>query len=104
VRSLVERATAIWRKEFPEDHWQIANTRSWLGVCLLNRGRYGEAEPILLTSYEQLGRQRGEHDEVTRRVRGFLVKLYEGWGKPEEAARFRANEAPDTGLAKTGTG
>jgi eukaryotic-like serine/threonine-protein kinase len=90
VNALIERAVSIWRKELPEDHWQIARSRAVLGKSMLRQGKFPEAEPILLQSYAILEKQRGINDPGTRQVRSWLVQLYEGWNKPDAAARYRS--------------
>jgi serine/threonine-protein kinase len=89
VRAVVDRAVVIWRKELPPDHWRIANSQAALGLCLVKERKYTEAEAVLLPSYATLEKQRGAESADTRRVRGWLVKLYEDWGRPESAARYR---------------
>lgn len=89
VGAFVDRSVSIWRKKLPADHWRIANAQSALGLCLLTQKKYAESEKVLLASYAVLEKQSGLHDPNTRRVRAWLVKLYEGWGKPAVAARYR---------------
>jgi serine/threonine protein kinase/Tfp pilus assembly protein PilF len=89
VSALIERAVSIWRKELPDGHWQIARSRAVLGKSMLQQGKFAEAEPILLQSYAILEKQRGTSDLGTRQVRSWLVQLYEHWGKPNDAARYR---------------
>jgi len=88
VAAFVDRAVSILRKELPADHWRLANAQAAMGLCLLTQKKYADAERILLSSYGTLEKQRGVIDPDTRRVRGWLVRLYEGWGKPAEANRF----------------
>lgn len=61
-----------------------------LGACLTRLGRYDEAEPLMLGSYEQLQSQRGDADPYTRDALNNLIRFYERWGKPDRAAHFRA--------------
>jgi hypothetical protein len=56
-------------------------------ICLVELGRYDEAEPLLLESYPNL---RPLPDADTRETLRYLVKLYDAWGKPEKAAEWRA--------------
>ena len=66
-------------------------------MALLGQKRYAEAEPLLVAGYEGMGRQlpkipprfRGRLPEAADR----LVDLYAAWGKPDEAARWRAERA-----------
>jgi hypothetical protein len=44
---------------------------------------------VLLANLAVLEKQRGADSADARRVRAWLVKLYEAWGRPESAARYR---------------
>ena len=59
-----------------------AHESPWRRDFLTASGRYGEAEPLLLKSYERTL----ERPDLTQR-RGSLerlVRLYQAWGKPEK--------------------
>ncbi len=59
-----------------------------LGECLTLLKRYDEAERALNENYAAYQSRGGEcPGKIEARRR--LVKLYEAWGKPEQAARFR---------------
>jgi serine/threonine protein kinase len=68
----------------PESGWTHfpAIARGLLGECLTELNRYAEAEPLLLESLEVLD---------TRDARIRVIGLYESWGKPEGADRYRKN-------------
>ncbi|MEM7352623.1 MAG: tetratricopeptide repeat protein, partial [Acidobacteriota bacterium] len=83
-------ALEIRRRALPEDHWLIAVTASALGACETARGRFAEAERLLLDSYRTLAAQRGEANFRTREAHQRLVELYDAWGQPERAAEYRA--------------
>jgi serine/threonine-protein kinase len=89
VTATVDRAVSIWRKELPDGHWWIANAQAALGLCYLQERKYSEAERVLLANLAVLEKQRGADSADARRVRAWLVKLYEAWGRPESAARYR---------------
>jgi hypothetical protein len=89
VTPTVDRAVSIWRKSLPADHWWIANSHAALGLCYVREHKYPEAEGVLLTSLATLEKQRGADSADARRVRAWLVELYEGWGRPQSAARYR---------------
>jgi serine/threonine-protein kinase len=89
VGALVDRAVSIWRRELPTDHWRIANAQAVMGLCLVRQGKYAEAERNLLDNYAILDKQRGAGSADARRVRGWIATLYDAWGRPETAARYR---------------
>ena len=55
------------------------------GLLLTKLGRYEEAERELLFAL-QVYREKGLR---AQRTIGHLVELYEAWGKPEKAAKYR---------------
>ena len=60
-----------------------------LGECLTVEKRFPESESLLVKSYDGLKARVGEHDPRTTEAAGRLVALYEAWGKPGEASRYR---------------
>jgi tetratricopeptide (TPR) repeat protein len=75
------------------DAWAVFLLKSHIGESLLGQEKFAEAEPLLVEGYEGL---KARQDEIgsnapTRQtaVLGNLVKLYETWGKPDEAAKWR---------------
>ncbi len=83
------RACVAFREEAMPGHWLTWNAVSLLGQSLADQGRHEEAEPLLLESYEKMDPPAvSAHRKEEARAR--LVRLYEGWGKPEMADRWRA--------------
>lgn len=82
-------ALRIRERALPPGHWLIAASRSAVGEALLLRGRYAEAERLLLDALVVLRKERGEDQELTALAKARLVRLYERWGKPGEAAKYR---------------
>jgi serine/threonine protein kinase len=88
----LRQCLTIREKNQPDD-WTTFDTRSMLGEALLEQKKYPEAEPLLLSGYK--GLKNGEADipsqEKGRLTRALerLVKLYEAWGKKEEAVKWR---------------
>ena len=65
-----------------------------LGAALLGQEKYADAEPLLLRGYEGVKRREATIPEPFRKRRlseslERLVRLYEAWDKPDEAARWR---------------
>jgi tetratricopeptide (TPR) repeat protein len=97
------RAVELARMALAQDHWLTAMCRANYGRCLLKLRRYEEAEPQLLAGYSGLAAAFGKEHEQAKRVGTFLVSLYDAWGKPEQAAEWRA-QPPTTQPAPTGDG
>jgi tetratricopeptide (TPR) repeat protein len=85
LRSALERL----EQTLPPDHPGIAAARGALGECLVIETRYAEAEPLLVESYKVFQTRVGSADPRTQSARVRLHKLYEAWGKPDEAQRYR---------------
>jgi hypothetical protein len=86
-------ALTIQTRALPDD-WSRFYTRGLLGGALAGQGRYGEAEPLVVEGYEGL---KDRAAKVPRTAPPFLseaagrvVRLYEAWGKPEQAAAWKA--------------
>jgi serine/threonine protein kinase/tetratricopeptide (TPR) repeat protein len=85
-----QQALEIYQKALSADHWMVYRTRSFIGSCLTKLKRYREAEEQLLAAHAGLKTTRGERHEATRRSVNRLIELYEAWGKPDQAAVYRA--------------
>lgn len=79
----------ILKNKLPENHWQISYSESLLGKCFTNQKKYKEAEVILLHSYKNLYKVRGEDDRYTKSALKLLVKNYEQSGNLEEAKKLK---------------
>jgi tetratricopeptide (TPR) repeat protein len=95
-----EAALREWlaaREASEPDDWTTFDARSMLGAALLGQREYAEAEPLLRGGYEGL-KQRAGAIPVLFRARPAeaadrLVELYTRWGKPDEAAKWRAERS-----------
>jgi non-specific serine/threonine protein kinase/serine/threonine-protein kinase len=90
---LLRRCLAFLDRKRPED-WMRLHIRGLLGASLLGRGRYAEAESLLLDSYEGLrgpkSRLRREETPRIAEAGARIVELYDAWGKKDKAAEWRA--------------
>jgi tetratricopeptide (TPR) repeat protein len=82
----------IRRKVRPED-WTTFATMSVLGEALADQKKFDEAEPLLLSGYEGMKERAKtipppDKPRITTALNR-LVALYEAWGKPAEATRWR---------------
>ena len=85
VEPVLRQGLDLWLLRPDEGARKIAALRSLLGGTLTELGRFAEAEPILEASYEA---------KADRRTLNRLLDLYEAWGRPHEAARYR--ERPES--------
>ncbi len=65
-------------------------TECWFGTSLAGRRRYAEAEPHLLAAEKGLRETRTTPRRYYHQAVEQLAKLYEAWGKPDQAERWRA--------------
>ena len=81
------------REKIQPDDWTTFDTKSMLGEALVDQKKFAEAEPLLavgLRGHETTRRhdpaagQTSSHKALER-----LVKLYEAWGKHDEAMKWR---------------
>ncbi len=77
--------------------WTRDYSRGMLGAALAGLGRYDEAEPLLLSSYDAILRAfdsiPSENRSILNRIRNWIVDMYQAWGKPEKAAEWRKKSA-----------
>jgi serine/threonine-protein kinase len=85
----LREAVAVREKLAPKGDFIIAHTSSMLGECLTAQKRFAEAEPLLVNGYNDLKAKVGDQNRRTIDARQRLAKLYDDWGKPEQAAEFR---------------
>jgi tetratricopeptide (TPR) repeat protein/predicted Ser/Thr protein kinase len=67
----------------------LHRVRGTLGYCLTRAGRYAEAEPLLIGAEAGLGALRPNATPHWKVTVGWLASLYERWGKPELATRWK---------------
>lgn len=76
------------------DPWMTFNAKSLLGAALAGQQKHAEAEPLLLAGYEGMKQRQNRIPPQSRfQVADSaerLVQLYDAWGKPAEAAKWRA--------------
>jgi hypothetical protein len=66
-----------------------------LGAALVGQKRYADAEPLLISAYEGINLPQQtmrtlDRESLSRKIMKRLVDLYDGWGRPDEAAKWRA--------------
>jgi tetratricopeptide (TPR) repeat protein len=79
----------LTREKLGERNIQTLREGSKLGECLLALKKYADAQPLLVEYYEALRRNRDALPTARRAAGDQVVKLYEAWGKPDQAAEWR---------------
>jgi serine/threonine protein kinase len=77
------------QRVLPPEHWYPAVVEGWYGRTLMGLKRYPEAEEHLLAALKRYQATVGDDHPRARQLRARLVELYEAWGKPDEAQRYR---------------
>ena len=87
---LFEKVLLLAREVRPKRPAHLGKFLAGYGSCLSALQRYDEAEQILLEAHDILSAVFGTTHGRTIKVVRSLVDLYEAWGKPEQAAEYRA--------------
>jgi serine/threonine protein kinase/Flp pilus assembly protein TadD len=93
ARSLLTHVLAVEHRSYAPGDWRLGTTQSLLGAAYTRLSRFAEAESYLLRALELLAAIPGSEGPKAREARANrerLVALYEAWGRPAEAARYRA--------------
>jgi tetratricopeptide (TPR) repeat protein len=89
---LLREALNTLEKTTP-DSWARYYSQSLLGGSLAGQERYGEAEPLVVSGYQGMVQREATILDDSRRVleqaRERIVRLYQSWGKPEQADKWR---------------
>ena len=78
------------RRVLGDNHTTTCKSLSALAMMYVRLQRYDDAERAALAAYEGYRRSMGPDHEFTTGMISQLEKLYVAWGKPEEAAEWRA--------------
>jgi serine/threonine protein kinase len=84
------RLVEISKRVFQERNWYVAKLQGEWGECLIQLGRYAQAELPLLASYEGLKASYGQEHALTIEAINRLIRLYDVWGKPGQATEWRS--------------
>ncbi len=80
------------------DRWTTFCTQAIVGTALLGQKRFAEAEPFLVKGYEGLKQRETrippQGQFYVPKTLDSVIQLYDAWGKPEEAAKWRKDLPP----------
>ncbi len=83
----LKEALTLFHEHVPNRDALAAQASNWLGAIAVARKAYPEAEALLLPDSDQFFTTAAKMSPNERRVAvGHIVKLYEAWEKPEQAA------------------
>jgi tetratricopeptide (TPR) repeat protein len=88
---LLRESLELRREELAEGSWLIGSTESILGESLVMQERFEEAEPLLRRGCGTMAKDPEAPDLNKREGVERLVKLYDAWNRPEQAAEFKAS-------------
>jgi len=87
---LLQETLTIFREHSAQQPDRAALAANWLGAIQVARKAYPAAETLLLSGPEEFFAIAAEMSPHERRLAvGHIVKLYEAWDKPEQAATWR---------------
>jgi serine/threonine protein kinase len=89
---LLREALTLFREARPAKKELVGEAENCLGTCLAARGRFDEAEPLLTGGYEQMAAARVVGPRQRERALARVVRLYEDWKKPQQAAEWRRKQ------------
>jgi serine/threonine protein kinase len=93
--AILREAVKVRTDSLPKEHFWVALANGALGECLTTQGRYAEAEPLLLQSYESLKSSQGATNPRTHLALRRLITLYNDWGKHDTANIYKNRLGPE---------
>ena len=98
VEEILAECLRIRRRLADPPAWSIAEIETIRGAWLTAHGEFAQAERLLLDSLEPLRAHHGNDGRSVKATRRRLTELYDVWGKPDQAAEWRARvESPTDG-------
>jgi serine/threonine protein kinase/tetratricopeptide (TPR) repeat protein len=89
----VLRECLMSRAKANSDDWSRFHAMSLLGGALLGQGNHAEAEPLVVPGYEGMkareAKIRAQDKPRLAEAAERVVRLYEAWGKPEQADAWK---------------
>jgi eukaryotic-like serine/threonine-protein kinase len=89
--ALLDEIYAMRVRVFGAEHNKSILNRLLVGRAWLSGNEYALAEPFLVEGYADCVGVLGREHRYTLVARDALVRLYTGWGRPEDAARYQVD-------------
>ncbi|HEU4925651.1 MAG TPA: serine/threonine-protein kinase [Vicinamibacterales bacterium] len=90
AEQLYKSAVADMARVLGKTHRWTCLAQRRLAALYARQKRFQESEALALAAHEGYAATFGANGDMTQAVVGQLTALYEAWGRPEEAARWRA--------------
>jgi non-specific serine/threonine protein kinase/serine/threonine-protein kinase len=87
--AMYREALTGMRRVLGDRHRTTARTSLNMANMLIKQRRYADAEPLAIAAHTVFRAVLGDENASTKSARSRLVELYEGWGRVDEAARWR---------------
>ena len=87
-RPMIEESLQLRRDVLEAEDWRISSAEAALGWCLVQLGAFEEGEGLLRAAHDGL-RGRLSPPSRQREVREYIARMYEMWGKPDQAEEWR---------------
>jgi serine/threonine protein kinase/tetratricopeptide (TPR) repeat protein len=97
---LLREAEKIFRDRYASKKDLRGEAECRLGACLVALRRFQEAEPLLLAGWEKVEAASVVPSRQKEEILGSLVKLYETWGKKDQAVAWDKKLEAQRGAAK----
>jgi len=101
MQGRIPEAERLWRRTLEAGRVSLPPTfaptviaKFRLALLLVDRGEYEEAEGLVLEARERWAASLGSEHPYTTDATRLLVRLYDAWGRPRDAERFRAELPP----------
>jgi tetratricopeptide (TPR) repeat protein len=83
------RAAGLAVRALPATNGDVIRAERFHGICLLKLGRFAAAESVLVAAHQGLLEGFGPTNQYVGASARDLAELYQRWGRPAEAARYR---------------
>jgi serine/threonine protein kinase/tetratricopeptide (TPR) repeat protein len=93
AEALLAHGLKIRQDAYLPDDRRVAVAGTWLGAVYTATGRHADAERLLLEAHRHLAATPAAYASDKRVLLTHLIALYESWGKPDQAAPYRAELA-----------
>lgn len=90
AKALLRQALEARRSKLPDDHWLVGEAESALGAGLGAMGQFEDAEQLLLGGYGLVHRKLQDKSRMTKQCIERLIRLYDAWGRPDDASLWRS--------------